>query len=82
MAGPCGSYALPDGDRRAERRDLREREVHEDDAALDDVQAEVGVDARDDQARGDRRGEERRAGPDPLAAPSHVFNAAASMPTL
>ena len=30
----------------AERRDLRQRQVHEDDAALDDVHAEVGVDAR------------------------------------
>ena len=41
-------------DRRAERRDLREREVDEDHAALDDVQAEVGVDAGDDQAGGER----------------------------
>ena len=55
MAGSCGVVALPHGDRGAERRDLREREVHEDDAALDDVQAEIGVDARDDQAGDDRR---------------------------
>ena len=41
-------------DRRAERRDLRERQVDEDDAALDDVDAEIGVDAGQDQA-GDKR---------------------------
>ncbi len=35
-----------DGDRRAKRRDLRQRQVHEDDAALDDVHAEIGVNAR------------------------------------
>ena len=45
-------------DRRAERGDLREREVDEDDAALDDVHAEVGVDAGQDQARDERRREE------------------------
>jgi hypothetical protein len=45
-------------DRRAERGDLREREVHEDDAALDDVDAEIGVDAGQDQARDERRREE------------------------
>ena len=55
--------ALPDGDRRAQRRDLREREVHEDDAALDDVQAQVGVDARDDERGGDRRKQELKDRP-------------------
>ncbi len=45
-------------DGRAERRDLRERQVDEDDAALDDVDAEVGVDAGQDQARDERRREE------------------------
>ncbi len=45
-------------ERRAERRDLRERQVDEDDAALDDVHAEVGVDAGEDQAGGKRRRQE------------------------
>ena len=49
-------------DRRAERRDLREREVDEDDAALDDVHAEVGVDAGENQAGGKRRREELQDG--------------------
>ena len=44
-------------DRPAERRDLGEREVHEDDAALDDVDAEIGVDPGQDEAR-DERGEQ------------------------
>ena len=44
-------------DRGAERRDLREREVDEDDAPLDDVHAEVGVDAGQDQAGDERRGQ-------------------------
>src|ERR1035437_9678677 len=38
-------------DRRAESRDLREREVNEDDAPLDHVNAEIGVDSREDEAR-------------------------------
>ena len=50
--------ALPHGDGGAERGDLREREVDEDDPSLDDVQAQVGVDARDDQAGGNRRRQE------------------------
>ena len=45
-------------DRRAERGDLRERQVDEDDAALDDVHAEVGVDAGEDQAGDEGRREE------------------------
>ena len=44
-------------DRRAERRNLRQREVDEDDAALDDVHAEIGVDAGEDQAGDERRRE-------------------------
>ena len=37
------------GDRRAERGDLRERQIDEDHAALDHVQSEIGMDAGDDQ---------------------------------
>ena len=36
---------------RSERRNLGEGKVHEDDAALDDMHAEIGVDSRQDQAR-------------------------------
>jgi hypothetical protein len=36
---------------RPQRRDLGEREVDEDHAPLDDVHAEIGVDAGQDQAR-------------------------------
>ena len=42
----------------AERRDLRERQVDEDDAALDDVHAEIGVDPGQDEAGGERRRQE------------------------
>ena len=45
-------------DRRAERRNLRQREIDEDDPALDDVHAQVGVDAGQDQAGDERRGQE------------------------
>ena len=38
------------GDGRAQGGDLRQREIHEDDAALDHVNTEVGVDAGEDQA--------------------------------
>jgi hypothetical protein len=48
--------------RRAERGDLREREVDEDDAPLDDVHTEIGVDAGQDQARHEWRGEELQNG--------------------
>ena len=41
-------------DRPAERRDLGEGEVHEDDTPLDDVDAEVRMDAREDEARDER----------------------------
>ena len=47
---------------RAQRRDLRQREVHEDDAALDHVHAEVGVDAGEDEAGHERRGQELQDG--------------------
>ena len=47
-----------DRDRGAERGDLRERQVDEDDAALHDVDAEVGVDAGQDQAGHEGSGEE------------------------
>mgnify|MGYP003693575313 CR=1 FL=1 len=60
-------------DGRAERRDLRQRQVHEDDAALDDVHAEVGVDAGEDQAGGERRRQEverSSSGPSTLPAPA------------
>ncbi len=55
--------ALPHRNRRAERRDLRQREVDEDHPSLDDVQAEIGVNAGDDQARGDRRRQELQNAP-------------------
>jgi hypothetical protein len=42
----------------AERCDLGEREVDEDDAALDHVHAQVGVDAGQDQAGRERRRQE------------------------
>ena len=41
-----------------ERRDLGEREIDEDDPPLDHVHAEVGVNAGQDQAGRERRGEE------------------------
>ena len=42
------------GNGRPERRNLRERQVDEDDSALDHVHAEIRVDAGDDQARQER----------------------------
>ena len=50
--------AREDGHRRAERRHLGQREVHEDHLARDDVEAEVGVDRHDDQAGHERRQQE------------------------
>src|SRR5205823_6799344 len=63
-------------ERDAERRHLRERQVHEDDAAREYVEPEVCVDAREDEARqeGDREDVEHRVG---YRAPS----ARASRPT-
>ena len=63
--GWCGSPAvngISTRHRRAERRDLRQRQVDEDHAALDDVHAEVGVDAGEDQAGGKRRRQELQDG--------------------
>ncbi len=48
--------------RRAERGDLRQRQVDEDHAAFDDVHAEVGVNTGQDQARDKRRREELQDG--------------------
>ena len=45
--------------RRAEGGDLRERDVHEDDLAGEDVDAEIGVDAGEHQAHEERRPQER-----------------------
>ena len=44
-------------DRRAERGNLGQRQVHEDDAALDDMDAEIGVDAGENEAGDERRRE-------------------------
>ena len=46
----------------AEGRDLRERQVDEDDPALDDMHAQIGVNAGDDEARGKRQREEAQNG--------------------
>ena len=43
------------GDGRAQGRDLGQREVDEDHAALDHVHAQVGVDSGQDQARDEWR---------------------------
>ena len=48
------------GDRGAERGDLGEREVDEDDPSLHDVNAEVGMDAGEDQAGQKRQVEKRK----------------------
>jgi hypothetical protein len=47
-----------EGNGRAECGDLRQREIDEDDAALDDVDAKVSLDSREHEARHERRGEE------------------------
>ena len=44
-----------DADRRAQRRDLCEREVHENHAARNHVQAQIRMDHEDHKRRGDRR---------------------------
>ncbi len=44
-------HAGDNSDGGAERSDLREREVHKNDAALDHVHAEIGVNPREDEAR-------------------------------
>ena len=43
------------GHRRAQRRNLREREVHEDHPSLDDVHTEIGVNPGQDEAGRKRR---------------------------
>ena len=48
-------HADDDGDRGAERGDLGQGEVHENDPALDDVYAEIGVYSGEDEARDKRR---------------------------
>src|SRR6266403_1805820 len=50
-ASAVGVHAGNDGDGGAESGDLREREVHEDDAAFDYVDAEIGVNPGKNQAR-------------------------------
>ena len=61
-------------DGRAERGDLRERQIHEDHAAFDDVHAQIGVDAGQNQAGDERRSQElehrpiEHCGPDFLIA--------------
>jgi len=45
--------------RRAERGDLSQRDVDEDDLAREDVDAEVGVDAREHQAHEEWRPQDR-----------------------
>jgi len=52
-------YRQKERNGRAERRDLGEREIDEDDAALDDMHAEVRVDSREDEAGRERRGQKR-----------------------
>ncbi len=47
-------------DRGAERRNLRQRQVDEDDAPLDHMHSKVGMDAGQDQARHEWRGKELR----------------------
>ena len=47
---PMRVHADDDGDGCAKRSNLRQGEVNKDDAALDDVHAEIGVDAGEDEA--------------------------------
>ena len=47
---------------RPKRRDLRERQVDENDAPLDNVHTEVGVDPGQDQARDESRQEDLKDG--------------------
>ena len=63
-ADPVGSAAVrvhadDDGDRGAERGDLCESKIHKNDAALDHVHAQIGVDPREDETR-DKRCEQKR----------------------
>jgi hypothetical protein len=69
MIASCGMRRLamharhgedPCADDRPERGDLRQREVDEDHAALDDVHAEVGVNAGENQSGQKRQIEKRK----------------------
>ena len=63
------------GHRRAESRDLGKRQVHEDDAPLDDVDTEIGVNPGQDEARdegGQKDLEGRHFAPPFLAASASV----------
>src|SRR4029077_6116996 len=50
-----GVHADDNGDGGAKSGDLREGEIHEDDAALDDVHAEIGVNSGENEARDEGR---------------------------
>ncbi len=50
------------GDGGPERGDLSQRQVHEDDAALDDVNAEIGVDSRQNETGDERRKQQLQQG--------------------
>ena len=78
---PVGGRALDrmagqEGDGDAERRDLCERQVHEDDAAGKDVEPEIDVDSRQDEAGEEGRPQElehwRDRGPQGAAARASV----------
>ncbi len=51
-------HADQDGHGRAQGRDLRQRQIDEDNAALDHVHAEISVNASQDQAGKKRQNEE------------------------
>ena len=59
----------------AERGDLREREVHEDHATREDVQAEIGVNPREHQTREEGESQD-------LEREAHGASAPASLRTL
>ena len=48
------------GNRGAQRGDLRESEVHENDAALDNMHAKIGMDAGQDEARQEWQNQKRK----------------------
>ena len=55
--GALGGMTEHEGDRRAERRDLRERQIDEDHFASEDLNAEIGVDADKTYGHQERRPE-------------------------
>ena len=64
-ADPVGAVAMrvhpgDNGNRGAQRGDLRESEVHENDAALDDMHAKIGMDAGQDEARQEWQNQKRK----------------------